>query len=709
MGCGCQSCGPACGDKPARPGQNSCGCSKSEVRTAGAWGGRDGTRVAAAGTQPWPLNFQRGLVVDPAKHRSEMGVRCGDGPPPDPGLLVARSNIARGSSTGPQAEWLLPGLALPFPSGGNCASVSLSDAVRAAKGEVIRPTLQAVSAPQLPSVMGIGEEVVAGGKAAELRRQRLAADRERRREGQAPYRSGTAEPSSRFIAKVDDGGKSANLVNICGLNDLQFTYRTVSFKVDCTWYQEWLADWQILRESAILDESGVASTLGYGKVSAPDTVLANVWGTFPAQFEAAARVRGMSTATLFERFDSLIGCYILPTSGYDFRSNYEFWAYEKGAPRMVHRWTAAMLFTYIGFVRYWESTAVDVPSTAFEMGNLGSFETFLGEILLGNAADGRWTGSDEVWVKPWNTCSLRMHYRTGLHFPASQAGISFDVENPTEACAENIDGKCLSWLHENECSGLWWNEWTPGWDARLDCVSSGTGDCEEPDQPGCSFNAYHRKFTVTLHPAGLAFQALTIDKELHLARLAYDYSRWLHLNGDEDGAIEMKATADKLGRYALTVLAHNARLWIHEIGHAFLGTSPRTYDWEGPHCSYSCSNDIAGEFWLCRVRGLLGLPWKKYEPATSGDDFATDTYATVNAFNDSCSSDPHAVHSWRCDVWENGVPGQWANFCSTSCMPEMPGWWGSDAYRLFTPPHDRTEDTWDWRPVTIDEALRCYI
>ena len=175
-----------------------------------------------------------------------------------------------------------------------------------------------------------------------------------------------------------------------------------------------------------------------------------------------------------------------------------------------------------------------------------------------------------------------------------------------------------------------------------------------------------------MNASELAYQGAVCDRVMYLARIALDYSRWLAANGGAASDVAAYAeSADRMSRYAVVVLADNARTWLHELGHIWLDPRSPTYDtddlpWHGAHCQFNCCNDVVAEHWYCRVRGALGLPYRAFE-SFSPDDYAYDAMPAYRSDHAQCSGDEYAVRIWSCDVTNNGDLDQPTYFCSTGC------------------------------------------
>jgi hypothetical protein len=133
-------------------------------------------------------------------------------------------------------------------------------------------------------------------------------------------------------------------------------------------------------------------------------------------------------------------------------------------------------------------------------------------------------------------------------------------------------------------------------------------------------------FAVHYHGIDLAYTAFIVDWLLFVARVAIDFGDWLGNVDRYDGRsrFDYHGLADDLGRYALCAVAERGKLFIHELGHAWLG---------GGHCEHRCCFEIAALHWRCRVSGLLGLPHGALYSTWGDDD--EPTYTTSSECKDS--------------------------------------------------------------------------
>lgn len=438
-----------------------------------------------------------------------------------------------------------------------------------------------------------------------------------------------------------------------------FRYRTIEFSLPATWADTYESDLEALYADYDAAEDGWAQ-MSHGLVGSTNGTIDELWS------------RIQRTPTDFATAFDLIGCYNLHRGDSEVASRYRFWRFSWGAPLQVHLWTHQLLLTFSSWFTpgSWRST---VESRVTECDGMPAFVISL---LQGSRAEGRenWTGE---------ACYLTVSYRSD----------GTDAHEVTAPCLS--DYTCEQQYKptgSSACDGLPWDAWTLDWQSSEHCFTSDgttTGDCKRPDTEdppsNCEQNAHHNVFSINLHASELAYQGAVCDYVMYLARMALDYSRALSSSGAPAATVaEYRDAADKLSRYALVVLAYNGRHWLHEIGHAWLGTSEGTYDtddrlWSGAHCQFNCCNDVVADNWWCKVRGWLGLPLYNYE--SYGSDDYDPTASTVDGDeSDACSDDEYAVRIWSCDVVALGVPAQQAYFCSTGCYVHFPGWFGTDVW-----------------------------
>jgi hypothetical protein len=173
---------------------------------------------------------------------------------------------------------------------------------------------------------------------------------------------------------------------------------------------------------------------------------------------------------------------------------------------------------------------------------------------------------------------------------------------------------------------------------------------------------------LTFSPATLAWNAISCDWILFLARMSLDYARYLADSGDVGDAQSYFKTAVYLGRYALRILADMTSTFIHELGHKLVAAT---------HCDADCCMAAAQSKWLCRLRGLLGLPNGAYELELSiGEvgplsEYDPDWRTLTATQCGSCSSDPGkgtADKPELCWIATNGVTRQDSIFISDACV-----------------------------------------
>jgi hypothetical protein len=167
--------------------------------------------------------------------------------------------------------------------------------------------------------------------------------------------------------------------------------------------------------------------------------------------------------------------------------------------------------------------------------------------------------------------------------------------------------------------------------------------------------------------ATLSWEALSCDWILFLARMCLDYARYLVSEGRIGEAQSYFRTAVYIGRYALCILSFRAAVLIHELGHKLVS---------GTHCAADCCMSSAEFKWLCRIRGLLGLPDDNYQltpkttetPPTSEYDSAWRALTGTECLQCSHDDDGYPDKPELCWVVSNGVPRQHSIYLSGGCM-----------------------------------------
>ncbi len=396
-----------------------------------------------------------------------------------------------------------------------------------------------------------------------------------------------------------------------------FGYRTESFLVPERWYLEWLYDWVSVYKRDY-DTS-------YGRCGSVNDTLDMLWYGFRSNAHGEP-----------EDYDHLMGCFDLHREDWKGK-NYLFWSDGWGAPREQFRTIAQLISTF-----WEEADYTEFDSQALCLG----FSEFLRDVIRGDRAV-RFPYADD---SPY-ACTVRIGYRN--------AQPEFGEVNAL--CWG--DTRCGEGYNFDTCSGADWDDF----DFELtstNCYtaqsSAGRDDCLGA-VGGCRSGAMGGDWDATLLPNTLAFDAMSADRILFLARLGYDFgrsrstiSRWA----------EFYETSSRIARYALRIAAGSSETWIHEIGHTFLGA---------PHCGSgrNCCFVNAGHAWFCRVRGRLGLAAWEYRINPDGLDYENPV-ALINNGCWSCSEDDGVSQKKLliCDTIVDGSIGETSIFLSSSCRTE---------------------------------------
>jgi hypothetical protein len=385
-------------------------------------------------------------------------------------------------------------------------------------------------------------------------------------------------------------------------------------------------------------------------VSGTSATLDLLWGDYRRDVKLDA-----------EDFDRLLGCYNLPRDEEiavsDWPYPFRFWSGGSRAPRQVAHLACQMMHTY------WHHADTSDVITGFD-GDFPlceAFPKFLKRLLEGKSVRRSKYRQSDIDKEE---CTLTINYRNTerwkkLHEPCHPAH---------ESCNVGFNAS-----EKDYCGGNAWNRWAPvfRWEVEREDGTTNTLNCYDggsepegcgPPEAGCEADGIGANWNITLHPIHLWYSGYVCDQVLFLARMCLDYA--LSAFSDLSTFIALVETAQRLSRYALRLIAQQARLMIHEIGHVFLGSGHCTHaDGNDPMCCF----DAASEAWLCRVRAHLGLPVNAHETRDSGDFDNPNAY-----FEDTCTGcgtdggvDQH--NRIRCDTGVDGVPGEVASFSATPC------------------------------------------
>ncbi len=452
-----------------------------------------------------------------------------------------------------------------------------------------------------------------------------------------------------------------------------FRYRTLCWSIDLEFYEEYILEHAWLVELAASSEgAGTSTEVDWGRVE-------TAWVSSAKGFLERWWPRLHGGDIPWERYQERLGCYNLPRGGDgDHLRRYAFWHYDWGAPHQVYLWTCRLLDVTSHHIQYAVEASDDTLIAGYgDLLGSDGFGVFVRNLILGRSQYSR---------EAADHCYLSVEFRNNDPTWPAPLSTLCGYDHPTCDVGGDPGGPLA-------CTGQYWNQWgslsptTGGYDAIPTWIPSNscfngdyttTSQCRRP-QTGCSYHGYQSNFSTNYHPSELAFQGAVCDHILYLARMLSDYGDWLQDRGRDFEAESAIRVCGRMSKYALIVMAMNARHWLHEIGHAWLTGSTEVWPWPGAHCNYNCANDIAANHWLCRVRADLGLPILEYQP-NGTDDFSP----TANSIRQVgyCGGDATAAIATNCVIEDPGVEESRSWFCSTGCeIPVMSGAFAG----LYTP------------------------
>ncbi|MCK6508094.1 hypothetical protein L6R53_32800 [Myxococcota bacterium] len=430
------------------------------------------------------------------------------------------------------------------------------------------------------------------------------------------------------------------------------TYRAVEFSVPRAWYLRWLAEY------AGLEGSNAGGVL----VSSVSDCLAGVW----PELTAAARAhRGLGK----DNIDGMLGCYALSSVA----DRSFFWREGDGSHRAAWRTMVRMIVAYADGIE-------------------DEFQPRGGNAVEPERCEGFGDFARSLFQNRLTSDSQGTRCRLTVHFDATDARFerSHDV-----ACGTRTR-ECGRWAKREGDGGeegrpfdYDWDDWDDGWDEASRTYLAETG-LSTPEKPA-SYNGYSPStdsFQIVTHPTYLAWSGFLADRILHRARIAWDYYQF---TGDR----EYQVHAVRLGRYALSVLTWLPRLFIHEIGHIYMG--------QGGHCQFGCCFEIAARAWYCHVVGRLGLPLAKVTSRTSAADFSSGVFEGVD------DTGPRELEGTTTPfaALAHEFGGGWEILANSNgggaCDSEVYGWWTEEGvfeygpFAGFTPdPEDPSDGMLCW-------------
>jgi hypothetical protein len=300
-----------------------------------------------------------------------------------------------------------------------------------------------------------------------------------------------------------------------GFFDITLGYRTESFTVPVSWFKMYtlaLAN----RRSAPASASSMAR---YSAISSVSHTLDFVW----SEFRAAARGSQVD-------FLNLIGCYNIHRDEGPSQWPYFFWWEGWGAPLQVHTYMCQLAYTYAAEA---ELTRADFAPAATGVNQCEGISTFIRKALRGEKLEDPREPSREQ-------CQLIINYKNfDSRYNSFSHDCFSDIDCSSGYCglpSPNFDNWLLTYSFSNNCWGR-----------------DGESVCRAPD-PCPSGISDDDSMKIALSPATLAWEGISCDWILFLARMSLDYARYLVDEQDIGGAQPYFKTAIYLGRYALRIL-----------------------------------------------------------------------------------------------------------------------------------------------------------
>ncbi len=416
------------------------------------------------------------------------------------------------------------------------------------------------------------------------------------------------------------------------------TYRSESYHFDSGyWLDLWVAEY-------------LGYTTGWNLVSSPVTVMAKLWSSFIDQFDTVD-----GTTKAFTNVTNSLGCYALPTTTMATEMGCLFFTTGYGAPYVAWVVSAALVYAYAD-----EATDKTTSADCDGLSCCDGYTTFLRTVVAGGTA----TVSKHSTSWPTTSC-MNFHFIGADEGPPSASDCSGSLSKTN----------CNSYSGTNggqDCTPVAWNDWfvdaAPGSfadlmaggvyiydpksytpDPKKTCGSdaggpNGEGGATGP-VTGCGSSWFGLNWHCWLGAAPLAFDGYVMDAVMFLANLVYDHVRatirpFSHVTSSLPAGVmfvfnpdyvEAMGVARRLAAYALRIPARWGYHTVHEVAHTYTGDN---------HCTgWACCGELAAQHWLCRVEGLLGLPFCEYytDPIDgSGDWDATENLGTAVNCKDLC-------------------------------------------------------------------------
>lgn len=414
-----------------------------------------------------------------------------------------------------------------------------------------------------------------------------------------------------------------------------------------------------------------------GGVSAPDIVMDYVW---PAYRSRAASAPGTADA------GALIGCWMLPSEGHSDVPTGTFWLEGAGAPLAHHYLVVDVAYTYHPQIKLHNGGTL---GTALSNGWrwCAGFSDFVADVLSNRPAT-----LLDYWAAeptPVGTCD-DIKVLVVNREPYSEFGGTWEVgchELPYPTLTSDRSGPCSSppdyvFGSDSEgriVDGVPWDYgsitlWDPygnyPWYFSPQFRSMSAPWPSDPSAPFAaiaSFNA--RSFTVP--PSRLRFDGFVLDALLTVCRLSFDQARRFDpidfLNDPYVGAAASEVGARTFGKFGLAIVADLAALYVHELGHVYLGgnshcgflTLQKAFSSNNPHAGSYTARELGSPRWS-NCWEIAAQNMQAWIIAENG--LPQDPYLGINASN-GVSEWPHVTPSgapWAWDYYSSrwkGVSG----------------------------------------------------
>jgi hypothetical protein len=359
-------------------------------------------------------------------------------------------------------------------------------------------------------------------------------------------------------------------------------------------------------------------------VSSVDVIMDIVWPQYRAK--SASRVRRADP-------DAMLGCWMLPRAGDLELEPGTFWLDGAGPPLAAHYLAVDLANAYLDAVTIRTGSGRPPFSLVSDSGWCRGFSNFLGDVFSGAAAD----LLDRFTVTPASIgrCrGVKVHivnrdptYRTTETWAVPCTSLRYTPTDPYQSGDDGVGPSCstpASFIYGRDDDGkrvdqLPWNEGAlqlvdiGGYSWFIAVAPWRNFSWPYASDPAAPFTAIasssYRSFA--LPPTALRLDGQVIDATMTLARLFVDQKRYLHEYGDiflgvGVGASDSGTEGITFGRFALAVANNLARLYVHELGHVYLGGSP--------HCGFLTEDEVTD-------------PVNPYGPFYNSSDLGTPRWA----------------------------------------------------------------------------------